>query len=785
MADIRIKWEAPLNQAIVDSIAIYRYDGITTDCVEVSENGVLLTDTLASDSTVYDDLDTPELGLITYGVFSKNPSGLSQCALSSISLEPTISQSPTALIRIYLDSSNAPSGLTQVNADFTVGPEALTSTLELNPKYGVDVGHYVYPFFLSQAEADYFDSQNGGSGSNHSMTYQSITYYMPDNGGTHSGSSAPSDIVINGNTFSYNKIDTGVEVAKLDESEEAPTGLTAVEEVIIVAPNNGPTELTSAEEAVAPTSGPTGISTLRSPGLTVTSSSGDITKVLIEGNGYFIQNGALYATDNSSTRELVPEFSSGVLDVDGGAWFLGVLKTNGDLHYQEVYSYLVGGPGGGTFYKTYNRLISGVSKFALSNSESSDNPRNLLMIMSDGSLQTFRTGGMGPADIYGVDVLLIDPYETLPSGSGVVEVFTNKRNSYILKSDGTLHSSGSNQNGMLGNGTTSTVGNTSTQTIISDYVQIADSVADVVVSDTFAGLLKTDGSMYTWGNDSLGVLGNGTGKVNKTIPSKIFNAGEVQQMAIGEAHMLVLKTDGSVHGWGAMTRGQLGNGLTTGYLETPDELFPSSLGITKIWGGQYSGGYTTPTGTYLFGQNGNGELSLGDSEPFGQTTTIVSGVHVITTALISEPTLLQESTSSFTTSPTGITAVEEEVVAPTSGPTGITSVEEIPAPTSGPTELTSVEEILAPSNGITAVQAWGADGVVSRSQGIVYNWDGVGYVNGTYSLRLSSGKWSWYYNNNRMAFFSIDSDILNPRTASYLNYTFGWNVAGWFINDVS
>ena len=262
MADIRIKWEAPLNQAIVDSIAIYRYDGITTDCAEVSENGVLLIDTLASDSTVYDDLDTPELGLITYGVFSKNPSGLSQCALSSISLEPTISQSPTNLITIYLDASNAPSGLTQVNADFTVGPEALTSTLELNPKYGVDVGHYVYPFFLSQAEADYFDSQNGGSGSNHSMTYQSVTYYMPDNGGTHSGSSAPSDIVINGNTFSYDKINTGVEVAKLDESEEAPTGLTAVEEVIIVAPTSGPTELTSVEEVVAPTTGPTDITSV-------------------------------------------------------------------------------------------------------------------------------------------------------------------------------------------------------------------------------------------------------------------------------------------------------------------------------------------------------------------------------------------------------------------------------------------------------------------------------------------------------------------------------------------
>ena len=340
MADIRIKWEPPLNQAIVDSIAIYRYDGITTDCSEISENGTLIVDNLASDASVYDDLNTPELGLITYGVFSKNPSGLSQCALSSVSLEPTTSQAPTSLITIYLDASNAPSGLTQVNADFTVGPESLTSTLELSPKYGVDVGYYVYPFFLSQAEANYFDSQNGGDGSNHNhtMTYQSITYYMPNNGGTHTGSSAPSDIVINGNTFSYTKIDTGVEVAVIDESEEAPTGLslilspesgptdiTSVEDVSVVAPTNGPTDITSVEEVsvVAPTNGPTDITSVEevvappSNGITSVEAWGADGQITRAQGIIYNWNGTGYVNGNYS------------LQLDGGFWKWFYTNSNG------------------------------------------------------------------------------------------------------------------------------------------------------------------------------------------------------------------------------------------------------------------------------------------------------------------------------------------------------------------------------------------------------------------------------------------------------------------------
>ena len=100
MADIRIKWEAPLNQAIVDSIAIYRYDGITTDCAEVSENGVLLTDTLASDSTVYDDLDTPGGAQVFDNAVSTG--GRYQYAIYAIKMSPSgWIEGPSAYIGAY------------------------------------------------------------------------------------------------------------------------------------------------------------------------------------------------------------------------------------------------------------------------------------------------------------------------------------------------------------------------------------------------------------------------------------------------------------------------------------------------------------------------------------------------------------------------------------------------------------------------------------------------------------------------------------------------------------
>ena len=243
MPDIRIEWEAPIDKSVVDSLAIYRYEGITTDCSILTSQGTALAEDLPNDSNFYNDFGTPDFDQVTYGIFSKNQTGLSPCSLASLSIDPSIAAAPSNLTAVYVAAK-------PVN-----GPTNITPTVELAPKYGVDTGIFVYPLFLTETESDFYDSQFGGSGTSHTMTYNSVTYYMPDNGGTHAGTQAPIGVTINGNEFTYSQIVTGVELGNKPSGNEGPTGLTSVEET--TAPVNGPTDLTSIEEIVAPTNGPT------------------------------------------------------------------------------------------------------------------------------------------------------------------------------------------------------------------------------------------------------------------------------------------------------------------------------------------------------------------------------------------------------------------------------------------------------------------------------------------------------------------------------------------------
>jgi len=73
-----------------------------------------------------------------------------------------------------------------LNYRFIFGVDSSISTTE----------YYYYPLFSTQTEANYFDSQNGGTGTSHTHTFvddpSSLTWYMPTNGGTHSATSPPS-----------------------------------------------------------------------------------------------------------------------------------------------------------------------------------------------------------------------------------------------------------------------------------------------------------------------------------------------------------------------------------------------------------------------------------------------------------------------------------------------------------------------------------------------------------------------------------------------------------------
>ena len=80
----------------------------------------------------------------------------------------------------------------------------------------------------------------------------------------------------------------------------------------------------------------------------------------------------------------------------------------------------------------------------------------------------------------------------------------------------------------------------------------------------FATVLGTDGTVWAWGDDSAGQLGNAPSSTPVTRPVNTIGAGSgITQLSAGDFHMLALKSNGTVLAWGANGSGQLGNGTTT------------------------------------------------------------------------------------------------------------------------------------------------------------------------------------------------------------------------------
>ena len=88
--------------------------------------------------------------------------------------------------------------------------------------------------------------------------------------------------------------------------------------------------------------------------------------------------------------------------------------------------------------------------------------------------------------------------------------------------------------------------------------------------------LKSDGSLWAWGNNECGQLGDGT-NTDKTTPTRIGADADWAQIAAGGAHTIALKSDGSLWAWGWNEYGQLGDGTIT------DRTTPTRIGADTDW----------------------------------------------------------------------------------------------------------------------------------------------------------------------------------------------------------
>lgn len=87
-----------------------------------------------------------------------------------------------------------------------------------------------------------------------------------------------------------------------------------------------------------------------------------------------------------------------------------------------------------------------------------------------------------------------------------------------------------------------------------------DNIA-VSAGEDFTLALKSDGTVWSWGRNDKGQLGDGTTQ-NSNQPVQVIGLTNIVQISAGGTHSLARKSDGSIWSWGANENGQLGDGTT-------------------------------------------------------------------------------------------------------------------------------------------------------------------------------------------------------------------------------
>ncbi|MFA7287084.1 MAG: peptidoglycan-binding protein, partial [Patescibacteria group bacterium] len=297
-----------------------------------------------------------------------------------------------------------------------------------------------------------------------------------------------------------------------------------------------------------------------------------------------------YLGDNSQTQRTTPVqvvgvgavgYLTSVADVRAGSAHTCVVKTDGT-------AYCWG-------YSSYGQLGDGTTDYRLAPVETFD--------------------ALQPIDIFGVSEI---------SGGGDM--------SCALKTDGSVYCWGEGLYGALGD-------NAATQRDVPVQVHgVADSgylsgVSAISVGDQHVCALKTDGTVFCWGDNTNGQLGDNTA-TQRNVPVQVHGVADsgylsgVSAISAGHRHTCAVKTDGTVFCWGIGGNGQLGNASIVTPQKTPVQVLDvggsgTLTGVSSVSAGYLATCAVKTDGTaYCWGANTNGKL--GD----GSTTQRTSPVQV-------------------------------------------------------------------------------------------------------------------------------------------------------------
>ena len=189
-----------------------------------------------------------------------------------------------------------------------------------------------------------------------------------------------------------------------------------------------------------------------------------------------------------------------------------------------------------------------------------------------------------------------------------------------LRTNGSLWAWGENLCGALGDGT---VTNKSSPVSVvggfTDWCQIS-------AGQRFSAAVRSNGSIWTWGCNTFGQLGDGTTVSRSSPVSVVGGFTNWCQVSAGTSHIIGIRTNGTLWAWGSNTQGQLGDGGFTASRLSPVSVVGGFTDWCQV-SNSYSPSFAIRTnGTaWGWGYNASGQLGNNSTVARSSPVSVVGG----------------------------------------------------------------------------------------------------------------------------------------------------------------
>ncbi len=227
-----------------------------------------------------------------------------------------------------------------------------------------------------------------------------------------------------------------------------------------------------------------------------------------------------------------------------------------------------------------------------------------------------------------------------PNGSGsldgVIAVSGGGSHSLALTNTGAVYAWGDNSAGQLGVGSATASSSTPVQVSFGSGKPVA-----IAAGKNHSLALMDDGTVYSWGGNLNGQPGDGGSSANVFTPVLVMGPDGINPLkgivaiAAGNQFSLALAHDNTVYAWGTNLRGELGNGSASDHVSLPAQVvgpgnsgtLGSVIGISASQSAGHSLAVTNTSLVYAWGEDQDGELGNGATGTFSSFPALVEGLN--------------------------------------------------------------------------------------------------------------------------------------------------------------